>query len=187
MSMKTMKSNAQAGFTLIELMIVVAIIGILAAIALPAYQDYTVRSRVMEGVTMLEPLKLSIGTEVTTVNDLAVMADDWNDDENHDGTVATSKFVDSILVDNATGVITVDFNNASVGVADTNDTITLSPSVRTTAGISPLATALADGLTGAIDWACASETNATATARGLPVTAPTGNPMLSKYVPSECR
>ncbi len=128
MSMKTMKSNAQAGFTLIELMIVVAIIGILAAIALPAYQDYTVRSRVMEGVTMLEPLKLSIGTEVTTLADLGVMAGDWNDDDNHNGTVATSKFVDSIAVDGATGVITVDFDNASVGIAAGADQLTLSPS-----------------------------------------------------------
>jgi len=186
MSMKTMKSNAQAGFTLIELMIVVAIIGILAAIALPAYQDYTVRSRVMEGVTMLEPLKLSIGTEVTTLNDLNVMADDWNDDDNHNGTVPTSKFVDSIAVDDTTGVITVDFDNTTVGVAANQDQITLSPNVRTTAGIDTLAGALANGLTGAIDWGCASETNATANARTIAVTAP-ANPMLSKYAPSECR
>ncbi|WP_374048253.1 pilin [Thiothrix subterranea] len=184
--MRTMKSKAQAGFTLIELMIVVAIIGILAAIALPAYQDYTVRSRVMEGVTMLEPLKLSIGTEVTTMADLAVMAADWNDDENHDGTVPTSKFVDSIQVAPLTGVITVDYNHTAVGIGTGADQITLSPSIRTTAGISPLATALGAGLTGAVDWGCASETNATATARSIAVVAPTA-PMLSKYVPSECR
>lgn len=182
----SMKAKAQQGFTLIELMIVVAIIGILAAIALPAYQDYTVRSRVMEGITMLEPLKLSLGTEVTTLNDLGVMADDWNDDENHDGTVPTSKFVDSIQVDRLTGVITVDFDNTTLGVAANQDQITLSPNVRTTGGIDTLASALSSGLTGALDWGCASETHATADARTIAVTAPT-NPMLSKYAPSECR
>lgn len=182
----SMKAKAQQGFTLIELMIVVAIIGILAAIALPAYQDYTVRSRVMEGITMLEPVKLAIGTEVTTLADLNVTAGDWNDDANHNGTQPTSKFVDSIQISDTTGVITVDYNHAAVGIATGADQITLSPSVRTTAGISAMATALSAGLTGPVDWACASETNATATARGLPVTAPK-NPMLAKYAPSECR
>lgn len=56
--------NAQKGFTLIELMIVVAIIGILAAIAIPAYQDYTIRSRVSEAVTALSAAKATIGENI---------------------------------------------------------------------------------------------------------------------------
>jgi len=59
-SMKMMK-KAQQGFTLIELMIVVAIIGILAAVALPAYQDYTVRAKVQEAVSLSSPARTAIG------------------------------------------------------------------------------------------------------------------------------
>jgi type IV pilus assembly protein PilA len=56
-----MMNSAQKGFTLIELMIVVAIIGILAAVAIPAYQDYTIRARVQDTVSMSNPARTAVG------------------------------------------------------------------------------------------------------------------------------
>ena len=60
-----MKRNLQKGFTLIELMIVVAIIGILAAVALPAYQDYTVRARVSEVILAASSCRTSVTDTVS--------------------------------------------------------------------------------------------------------------------------
>ena len=64
--------KAQKGFTLIELMIVIAIIGILAAIALPAYQDYTVRSRVSEALTLAGAAKITVQDHLAGGNPRAI-------------------------------------------------------------------------------------------------------------------
>ena len=175
--MKTM----QKGFTLIELMIVVAIIGILAAIALPAYQDYTIRTRITEGLTVAGDVQKQVAGAPTVI-DLGVAADTWNAQVG--GVGAKSKYVNSVIADRATGVITVTYNAANVGLAAAQNTIILSPWVQSQAAAETLAAALAAGRTGSVDWACASATNATALAQGLG--GATGT-VQAKYAPAQCR
>jgi type IV pilus assembly protein PilA len=127
--------KAQKGFTLIELMIVVAIIGILAAIALPAYQDYTVRARTSEAL-----VRASAAKTVVTENAAAGQAFDT-------GFSTTAAATDNVgangVVIGATGGITVTLTNAAGG-----GTITLAP---TSAGA-----ALQSGVipTQPIVWTC---------------------------------
>jgi|SRR5271167_1749445 len=168
-----MFKKMQQGFTLIELMIVVAIIGILAAIAIPAYQDYTIRAKITEGLNLADSAKTAVAESFQSggTTGLAAAATSWN------AAFVATKYVSGVVIAGATGVISVSYSVAAIPqlTAGTN-LITLTPDI---AGIALGTTS------GNIDWACASAAHTTATAQTLAVG--TNGTILTKYVPTNCK
>ncbi|WOD27415.1 pilin [Alloalcanivorax xenomutans] len=159
--------NVQKGFTLIELMIVVAIIGILAAVAIPAYQDYTIRSQVSEGLNLAAAAKTAI-TE-TYLNSGTVPASRTEAGMSANATDTQGQYVASVDV-NANGEIVITYGN-NVNAAIDGNTLVLEPFAQND---------------GSIAWQC----NSASAGKGAPGTTlgagTTGN-LPEQYAPSQCR
>ena len=115
----------QKGFTLIELMIVIAIIGILAAIAIPAYQDYTIRSKVSEGLNLSGAAKLAVSETYDSLGRFPA-ASNVSYGLPLPASIA-GNYVASVGVTNTTGQITISYNASGVGVGADSATILMTP------------------------------------------------------------
>ncbi len=174
-----MMRRSQQGFTLIELMIVVAIIGILAAVAVPAYQDYTVRAKLSEGIIAATAPKTLV-MEAFLTDGMAGVAAAALEYSLTAIAQKQSKYVSDMQINGASGEITMTTTaNPAQGIpaAALAKTLVLTPNVQNAA--------LAVGSQGAVDWACSSTSAVTAGNKGLTVV--TLGTLPAKYAPAECR
>jgi len=162
----------QKGFTLIELMIVVAIIGILAAIAIPAYQDYTIRSQVTEGMTLAGDLKASIAEYTAQVGDWPATMVELG--LGSGGVAKTGRYV--LAVDVAGGTITIEYGkDANVAITGANRLLSFRPLVNANQDIV---------------WVCGNADLPSGTSDTPTGGTPSGanlTTLVDKYVPSSCR
>ena len=164
-------TKLQKGFTLIELMIVVAIIGILAAIAIPAYQDYTIRAQVSEGMNLAAAAKAAVAE--TYLNRGKAPATRTAAGMSPNGTDTSGKYVDEIRV--ANGVITIVYGNEA-NTQIVNKTLELVPYVTPDQSVA---------------WRCGDALQPSGTSTMPSANAWTGGTLVSgaltRYLPAACR
>ncbi|HFC7684281.1 TPA: pilin [Neisseria meningitidis] len=161
-------NTLQKGFTLIELMIVIAIVGILAAVALPAYQDYTARAQVSEAILLAEGQK-------SAVTEYYLNHGKWPGDNSSAGVASSStikgKYVEKVEVKN--GVVTAEMKSTGVNKEIQGKKLSL----------------WAKRQDGSVKWFCGQPVtrDATAKANADDVTADSDKKIDTKHLPSTCR
>jgi len=155
-----MTRSIQKGFTLIELMIVVAIIGILAAVALPAYQDYTIRAKVVEGISLASSAK-------SAVEENAAQGSPFNNGWVQPGSTTN---VSAVAIDTAAGLVTITFGGS---IDSGGKTMVFTPTSTIAGGtaVPLLGTASSSNIPtgGSVAWDCTTGT------------------LTQKYRPAACR